>query len=104
MTFPEIQADHFDGHKNLTQGQKHGDGPTLAEFAGKFKAGIVTAAGAGDEVVTFGEAFPDANYSVSLGPGSVSGGTVKDGTIAAGGFTIVAGGAGIIGWTAVYIG
>jgi len=104
MSFPEIQADHFDGHKNLTQGQKQGDGPTLAEFAGKFKAGFVTAGGAGDVAVAFPTAFADANYAVSLGPGSVSGGTVKDGTIAAGGFTIVAGGAGIIGWTAIYIG
>lgn len=104
MSFPEIEVDHFDGHANLTQAQKRGDGPTLAEFAGKFKAGFVTAAGAGDEVVVFGTAFPDANYAVVIGPGSVSGGTVKDGTIAAGGFTITAGGAGIIGWIAVYTG
>jgi hypothetical protein len=104
MAFPEIAANHFDGHKNLTQAQKEGDGPTAAELFGKFKAGTVTAAGAGDEVIAFTTAFADANYAVVLGPGSVSGGTVKDGTKAAGGFTIVAGGAGIIDWFAVYLG
>lgn len=104
MSFPEIEANHFDGHSNLTQAQKRGEGPTLAEFVGRFKSGFVTAAGIGDEVVAFGSAFPDANIAVVLGPGSTSGGTVKDGTIAAGGFTITAAGAGIIGWTATYIG
>lgn len=104
MAFPEIQADHFDGHRNLTQAQKNGDGPTAAELFGKFKAGTLTAAGAGDEVVAFTTAFPDANYAIALGPGSVSGGTVKDATKAAGGFTIVAGGAGVIDWTAIYLG
>jgi len=104
MAFPEILVDHFDGGKNTVQGTKYGDGPTIAEFMGKFKAGKVTAAGAGDEVVAFTTEFPDDNYAIVLGPGSVSGGVVKDGTPAAGGFTITASGAGDIGWIAVYLG
>jgi hypothetical protein len=74
----------------------------LAEILRKIKAGRVTAAGAGDEVVTFAEAFADDSYSIAISPGSVSGGTVKDATKTAAGFTITAGGAGEIGWVAVH--
>lgn len=30
-TLTQVEVDHYDGNRNLTQGQKHGDGPTLAE-------------------------------------------------------------------------
>lgn len=30
-TMTDVELNHYDGHRNLTQGQKNGDGPTLAE-------------------------------------------------------------------------
>jgi len=103
MAFDVPSADHFEGGANLTKGARQSEGDaTLAEYLRKFKSGRVTAAGAGDEVVAFDEAFDDDNYSIVLGPGSVSGGTVKDATKTASGFTIVAGGAGEIGWVAIH--
>ena len=103
MAFDVPIGKHFEGGANITKGsRKSQDDATLAEYLRKFKAGSVTASGAGDQVVTFDEPYDDADYHPVLGPGSVSGGTVKDGTIAAAGFTIVAGGAGIIPWMSLH--
>ena len=110
MAYDVPSDNHFEGGANLTKGSRKSDGDaTLAEYIrsinaalNRIKTGRVTAAGAGDEVVTFAVAFADTSYSIALSPGSVSGGTVKDGTETAAGFTIVAGGAGVIGWTATH--
>jgi hypothetical protein len=68
------------------------------------RAGKVTAAGAGDEVVAFGTTMGTDRYVVSITQEDTGGGVttamVKSGTVAATGFTMTVGGAGIFHWKA----
>lgn len=68
------------------------------------RAGTVTAAGAGDEVIAFASTLGTTRYIITItqednGAGATTA-VVKSGTKAAGGFTMTVGGAGIFHWKA----
>jgi hypothetical protein len=78
--------DHFDNGANLNKGSRKGksgtqNGATLAEMMRRSRSGTLTAAGAGDEVVTFDEAFETDNVTVMLTSDTVAGvPIIKNGT------------------------
>lgn len=111
MALEEIQAGHFDGGQNLSRGHRDGinDSDTLLEeYLGKFKAGRVVAAGAGDESVAFTTAFADADYTVIATFEDTAGGAaaatyyVKDATKLAAGFDLTVSAAGTYHWVAIH--
>jgi len=63
--------DHFEGGANLNKGARKGlenkqAGRILSQFMRAFRTGILTASGAGDEVVTFSKALDTDNVAVML--------------------------------------
>lgn len=95
-----IEETHFEGHANLTDGQRS-NGLGLAQILRKFKAGRHTFSGAGTEAVAFGEAFADANYTIVFGTDTLAT-TPEWANKAAGGFDLVSAAAGDVGWVAIH--
>lgn len=99
-SFVVVEASHFEGHANLTDGQRS-NGLGLAQILRKFKAGRHTFSGIGTESVAFAEAFADANYTIVFGTDTLAT-TPQYQNKAAGGFDIDAAAAGDVDWVAIH--
>lgn len=99
-SFAVIEAGHFDGGANLTEGQRS-NGLGLAQLFRKFKAGRHTFSGSGTESIAFGEAFDDENYSIAFGKSSTTVNPIYANK-AADGFDITAAAAGTVDWIAIH--
>lgn len=103
MGFPEIASNHYDGHQNITTGQKHDGDEALATTIGRFKSGSHTFGGAGSYDVAFATAFPAATYGVVFGATAAAGLPIWENKVA-GGFRITVAAACDVAWLAVYQG
>lgn len=99
-SFEVIEESHFQGHSNLTDGQRS-NGLGLAQWMRKFKSGRHTFSGAGTESVAFGEAFDDENYTITFGQ-TATGVLPIYANKAAAGFDITAAAAGTVDWIAIH--
>lgn len=99
---------HFANGRNLNEGSRSGigaEGEILSEFFRRLRCGRETASGAGDVVVTFAVAFPNANYTVVCTGDPTSAPQLKAATPkATTGFTMTAAGAGPVDWVAIHDG
>lgn len=99
-SYDVIDAGHFDGHANLTDGQRS-NGTGLSQIIRKLRAGRHTFTGAATETVTFGEAFDDESYTIVFGPTAVDVLPIYANK-AADSFDITVAAAGTVDWIAIH--